>query len=651
MRSTTGVVPLSLLSLLSSSIAAAFDATTTVVIGWFNSSSRHGFRRTARSLGWIVIVVIVVARTASRQTRMAAAAAVVVTPSPCRRPLRRPLGSACSRGNACGQRSSRVDAHGTEEEMFETPRRFRSEDLVDGNNRGVSSSAVAALAAAAPSSKPNRQRSFSAHTTASAAATTASNEQCNDGTSAKGNEQIYTNSPTSIVDEVCPRRNPRLSSPRKIRTQEESHRQPRRNHKTQTQQRKPREATPSAATLFDGSRERELLLGDCRRTIRFLHQTEKMERREEKKRVATSDRSARDLQLQRRRRLQQAMQLTKLYHTMGLIHYQQGRYDTARHVLEHGLETLIADRANNAVPSTAAATAVATGKAATEEDARFDADYNSTHNNPRYFSFSDSLPPLPTLDEVAPYLSNHALLLAAELVVTQGKIFAAQGWWNDAKQSSGKVLQWSAFQRQRIFHGQPQTNNNSILEYWREWGPTTALSQVLFAECFQRENRPDIAMTYYQEALAVQRYVLGPIHVQVAETMSRIGNLQTTRGLLDLAEQCYHEALGVYRFHREEQEQHGCGSTRTMNTKTATMTATTGPSTANANHHAIASILADEATVLASLGWIYLLRRERDKAYWVTNQALQSTVHALGPLHRNVASLQYQMICIQNLGA
>ncbi|VEU36709.1 unnamed protein product [Pseudo-nitzschia multistriata] len=501
-------------------------------------------------------------------------------------------------------------------EVFHARKRYISEDRMAGINPDESPSSSGSV-------KPLRERCSSAHTSCSAHALASNQHPCDSSEKFKKIQDVSLHlvSPTSVTEEVVLQEKRHCLFPQRKSLHVDGCFQP--------QQSYPRgsiETSPST-TNIDGSQEREKALKHCRDAITALRRTIKAEWRRGKRHAA----SIREFQLQRRQRLQQTMQLTRLYYTMGLIHYQQCRYDTAKHVLEHGLETLVADRANSSIPFFPVS--IATSEiipVATEADVLFDADYNcGTYGG-------SMLPPLPTLDEVAPHFSNQALLLAAELVLAKGKIFAAQGLWNDAKQASGKVLQWSAFQRQRMHHSIPQTqsfrfqpspNHQVVLEYWREWGPTTARAQALYAECFQRENRPDLAETYYQEALAVQRHVLGPSHLQVAETVYRIGNLHSARGRLDLAEPAYREALAVYRFHRE------------------------GPWTTTDPHqsHTTASLLADEATVLASLGWIFLLRRDRDKAYWATQQALEATVHALGPSHRNVEALRYQMDCVQKL--
>ena len=395
-----------------------------------------------------------------------------------------------------------------------------------------------------------------------------------------------------------------------------------------------RDDNPNHSRLFD---ERERSLKEYRQSIRILQNEEKIDRRQKMVNMQTRQKGVARKQEKRRRQQQQqrefkrSMQLADLYHNMGLIHYQQGRFETARHVLQCGVDALIAYRSSS----------VPFSQATFEETMDpFDDDYS----NP-YFACAPSriLPFLPTLDEAAPHLANPALLLAAELILAQSKSFAAQGLWNESKQSSGKVLQWSAFQKHRLLGHSPSLHrspedifHNASLnsnKYWRDWGPTTARAQVIFARCFEQEHRPDIAMGYYQQALSVQRSVLGPGHVQAADTLYRMGNLYAAAGLLGLAGQCYDEALCLYRRHRS----------RAPNSAPPRLTSGDGQSCSKS-----ACIAADEATVLAGLGWVFLVQHDLLRALALTNEALDGMVHALGSSHQNVLSLRHQMACIQN---
>jgi tetratricopeptide (TPR) repeat protein len=506
-----------------------------------------------------------------------------------------------------------------------------------------------------------KKRSFSAHTTPatindSAAVPDQEEDENRVTNTTEGKEITFLRSPTCIMEEV--HRND--SYPRSRTTQHPHehilgkvdliHKQKgpttkktltdipaatrRKEARTRAANRDDRDDNPNRSRLFD---EGEQSLKEYRQSIRILQNEEKMDRRQKMVNIQTRQKRGSRKQQKRRRQQQQqrefqrSMQLADLYHNMGLIHYQQGRFDTARHVLQCGVDALIAHRSSS----------VPFSQAAFEETIDpFDDDYS----NP-YFACAPSriLLLLPTLDEAAPHLANPALLLAAELVLAQGKSFAAQGLWNETKQSSGKVLQWSVFQKQRLLEQSPSSHRcpedtshhataNSN-KYWRDWGPTTARAQVLFARCFEQEHRPDIAMGYYQEALSVQRCVLEPGHVQAADTLYRMGNLYAAAGLLGLAGQCYDEALCLYRRLRSH------------------VPNSAPPWLASGNGHSCsrsACIAADEATVLAGLGWLFLVQHDLVRALALTNEALDGMVHALGSSHRNVLSLRHQLACIQN---
>jgi tetratricopeptide (TPR) repeat protein len=318
-----------------------------------------------------------------------------------------------------------------------------------------------------------------------------------------------------------------------------------------------------------------------------------------------------------------SIQIAEMYHQMGLIHYQQGRYVTARNVLSSGIEFLLIDTNNTDNHNSISAAAAA----AAEPEL-------SIHH-----------PLLPTLNEVSPHhLSNPALLLIGKLVIVQGKVYAAQGLWNDVKLCSEQILKWW----QQQFN--PTNDDSSV-----SWVLLATRAQILLGQCYdhhQRGRRPDIAMRYYQEVLRTLHYhqqnqKYGDVVVQIAETMYRIGNIHTSQLYLSLAIHYYNEALRLYQNLRQR-----------YNNQNTTYD--------NKNCY-FAAIIADEATVLASIGWIYLLQGEYKRAHQVTNQALYWMIHALGNnnannktdtnsaqqqqhhcRHKNVVSMQYQLFCIES---
>jgi tetratricopeptide (TPR) repeat protein len=135
-------------------------------------------------------------------------------------------------------------------------------------------------------------------------------------------------------------------------------------------------------------------------------------------------------------------------------------------------------------------------------------------------------------------------------------------------------------------------------------------------------------MGYYQEALAVQRHWLGDHHIHVAATVHRIGDLHASQGFLGPAAACYHESLRVYRWlsHHQQLAQQQQPPQSVMDA---------------------INVGADIATVLGSLGWIYLLQHDFRNATAVCHEALNRTVQSFGPYHRNIGTIQYQLGWIQ----
>lgn len=267
-----------------------------------------------------------------------------------------------------------------------------------------------------------------------------------------------------------------------------------------------------------------------------------------------------------------ALQLANVYHNMGLLHYQLCRYTTTMHVLQHAVEVL-----------------TQTGR---------------DPSRPRLVL---------ALSEAIPFLSSRALLLVAELFTTQAKVQLAQGRPEQAKVDLQHVFEWCSRGAQ-----QEQTDvARRTTADAATWTLARSRAQVLLAQVSQREHRPDVAMRLLQEAVGVQRQILGGDHVLVADSVHQIGNLHLAHGFLDLAARCYHEALRVYQWHSNND--------RSMTDASLTQ------------------VVADGAATLAGLGWIHLLRHDYRSALQATNQALQWTLQTVGPMHRNVASLQYQL--------
>jgi tetratricopeptide (TPR) repeat protein len=286
-----------------------------------------------------------------------------------------------------------------------------------------------------------------------------------------------------------------------------------------------------------------------------------------------------------------AMLLCKTYYHMGLIHYQLCRYTTAMHVLEHGLEVLI-----QAFPCTP--------RSSNQEYHRDDDNLMDSTPNPWH---------LPLLNESMPYLSSEAMLLVGTIFTLQAKIDLAQGMWEFARSRAEQVM--IAFDHEHVRRriGSPRPFGYFVrqivdmpLDVATEWSLTMARAQIVLGQLYQQDQRPDLAMRCYQDALTVQRYGLGDHHVQVAETLHRIGDLHTSQSMLGPATVCYQEALRVYQL----------------------------PGNA---------AIADVATILSSLGWVALLQHNFSAAFYMSQQALELTMQCHGPQHRNIASIRYQL--------
>ncbi|KAG7342549.1 tetratricopeptide repeat protein [Nitzschia inconspicua] len=296
---------------------------------------------------------------------------------------------------------------------------------------------------------------------------------------------------------------------------------------------------------------------------------------------------------------ERALQRCKIYYHMGLLHYQLCRYTTAMHVLDHAVETLIQSASYVSVRS------------------------NSTHYDDDILDSTPDPSHLLLLHESMPYLSNEALLLVGTIFTVQAKIDLAQGTWELAKSRMEQVL--LTLGHERIVRGihPPQPFFLPSFMYMlddvaTEWSLTIARAQVVLGQFHQQDQRPDLAMQCFQDALMMQRYCLGDHHLQVADTLHKIGNLHTSQNLLGPAAACYHEALRVYQL--------PCNSSNMTNH--------------NCNHNSTA---AEVATLLASLGWIALLQHDFVSSFHMSQQALDLTLQSLGPHHRNVASIRYQL--------
>jgi tetratricopeptide (TPR) repeat protein len=303
-------------------------------------------------------------------------------------------------------------------------------------------------------------------------------------------------------------------------------------------------------------------------------------------------------------KLERAMQLSTTYHQMALIHHQLGRYQTALHVLDHAVEVLIQAAAN--------AAAVA------------GAFHPSRHNDDDISDDTRDPSHLPLLNETIPFLSSKSLLLVATMFTVQAKAYIAQGLHDTAKDRVEQVMICLGNERarRRIGHPVPYVNGGAH-SVTTEWSLTMARAQVVLGQCYQQQRCPDVAMRCFQDALHIQRHLLGDWHVQVVDTVKCIGDLHLSQCVLGHAFGCYQEALRVYR-HLMATEQYR-----------------------RHDFHSLSCLRADTSTLLTSLGWISLLQHDLHSAWDMSLEAHQLAMQSNGLCHRNMASIRYQLGWIQ----
>ncbi|KAL3925452.1 MAG: hypothetical protein SGARI_005840, partial [Bacillariaceae sp.] len=214
-----------------------------------------------------------------------------------------------------------------------------------------------------------------------------------------------------------------------------------------------------------------------------------------------------------------------------------------------------------------------------------------------------------------------ALLLIASIFTAQAKTYLAQGLYETAKNRVEQVMICLGNERVRRGIGSPVPYLNGGANHKAtDWSLTMARAQVVLGCCYQHLRRPDWSMRCFQDALHIQRYILGNESVQVAETLRGMGDLHLSQCMLGPAAGCYQEALRVYRYVLPLQQ---------------------------GIFHLAACVAADTATILTSLGWISLLQHDLSSAWNTTMEALRLATRTNGKHHRNVASIRYQLGWIQ----
>lgn len=66
-------------------------------------------------------------------------------------------------------------------------------------------------------------------------------------------------------------------------------------------------------------------------------------------------------------------------------------------------------------------------------------------------------------------------------------------------------------------------------------------------QIYYQRGEMDLAVSNFQEALAIERECFGPDHPTCARTLNELGNIELQRGHVEEVMDCYTEALRIYR--------------------------------------------------------------------------------------------------------
>lgn len=119
----------------------------------------------------------------------------------------------------------------------------------------------------------------------------------------------------------------------------------------------------------------------------------------------------------------------------------------------------------------------------------------------------------------------------------------------------------------------------------------------------------DMASGVLNEAITIQRQVLGPHHTDIAGTLLVYGALNEALYRYEYAAKCYLDALEIYR-----------------NTTSTTIFSNV-----------------DISVTLSNVGWLFYLTNDYANALHSYEEALELAIPVLGEQHRNVSSLHVQM--------
>jgi tetratricopeptide (TPR) repeat protein len=132
------------------------------------------------------------------------------------------------------------------------------------------------------------------------------------------------------------------------------------------------------------------------------------------------------------------------------------------------------------------------------------------------------------------------------------------------------------------------------------------LAQVLnsLGQLHEASGDSATALNYFQDAIEMQRQTLGISHVDTAASLLSFGSILERSGDYQGALHVFREAFSIYQEHE-------------------------------------ASV--DMAVTLSNIAWVYYLLGQYEDSLAVNNDSLDGLRIALGPTHRNIASVQLQI--------
>jgi tetratricopeptide (TPR) repeat protein len=183
----------------------------------------------------------------------------------------------------------------------------------------------------------------------------------------------------------------------------------------------------------------------------------------------------------------------------------------------------------------------------------------------------------------------------AQVYLSIGRVYASKGKHRKAKKSFKLALKLIVLD-EVLDHNCEVSNRVQVL-----YAKILLAYGSILVEDFDYAT----ATNLFDDALAIQKEVLGDMHVDVASTLLSFGSLNEKLEKLEDANTCYWEAFQIYR---------------------------------SADSSAV-----DMGVTLTSIGWIYYQQHNLESAMHAYQDALDLLLPKLGDNHRNVASVRIQI--------